>query len=107
MSEPNKMLSAIAEEAADSLRRLIVESSDEIQAAMIKAAQEAELQEAACKFNLAFRIGCDLDANKVTHTLSWSVKHTLEVETDMPKPDQPELFPKRDKAIEALKGGKP
>ena len=105
MSEPNRMLSAIAEEASDSLKRLIVESSEEIQSAMIKAAQEAAYQEAEAKFVLSFRIGCNLDTNKVTHTLSWAVKHTLEVETDMPNPDQPELFPRREKAIEDLEEG--
>ena len=107
MSTPNKMLERIAEEASDNLKFLISENSEEIQAAMVQVAQAAQETGDPIKFALSFKIACDLYESSVKHTLSWSVRHVREADAEMPDPDQPELFPKRDKAIEALKGGKP
>lgn len=81
-------IEAIAESAADNLRRLIVEAQEEISTAMIKCAEEAQLQEKEAVFRLGFSVVLNLDTNKMKQDLSWTIKRTLGVEDDIPNPDQ-------------------
>lgn len=82
---------AIAEEAADNLKRLMIEINEKIEEAISKAVEEAQLQEAPAKFALGFKVTLSLDENKITHALSWSNKTTLTVETEIPDPEQGKL----------------
>ncbi len=85
---PMTKIQAIAETASDNLKRLLNEASDEIEAAMVNAASEAQLQEKQAIFKLGFSISLNLDANTMDNDLSWSVKHKLSVTDEIPDPNQ-------------------
>ena len=81
----------IAETAAHNLQRMMRDGADEIESALIKAAEEAQLQEAEAKFTIAFAIKLNLDKGQMDNDLSWSVKHKLSVSDEIPNPDQLKL----------------
>lgn len=78
-------LDAIAEEAAENLKQFIKDGSSDIQDAILRCIKNAQLNESPAKFGLNLKIELGLDTGKVTNTLSWSTKHTLSAESDMPE----------------------
>jgi hypothetical protein len=68
-----------------------VEASKEIEEAIQKSVKEAELQDKEAAFKLAFGITLKWDAGKMECDLSWSVKHKLSVDEEIPNPDQLKL----------------
>lgn len=87
----NPKLEAIAHDAGKNLKHLISENTVEILAAWAKCEEEGLLNETSPKLRLGFAIIMDLDADKVTHRLSWSVTTVREIEGQIPDPNQLEL----------------
>lgn len=87
----NPKIEMIAEESAENLKRLVIESSKEIEQLMINAAEEAMLQEKDAQVSIGFAITLNLDTNEMKHRLTWSEKHTREVSSEIPDPDQLKL----------------
>lgn len=84
-------IESIAETSSGNLKRLMVDAAEQIEAAMIKAVEEAQLQDKDAVFKLGFTISLNLDTNKMDNDLSWSVRHKLSVSDDMPDPNQLKL----------------
>ena len=84
-------IEAIAEQSAHNMQRLIVEAADEINEAISKSVEEAQLQDKEASFKLTFGITLKWDSNKMENDLSWSVKRKLSVDDDIPNPDQLKL----------------
>ena len=87
----SKKIDAIAEVAAENFTNLLREAADDIQAAMIKATEEAALQEGEAKFNIGFTVLLNLDRNIQTHKLAWTVRNVRETECEIPDANQDSL----------------
>jgi len=87
----NAKLEAVGIKSAEVLRALIRESEKNILEAWNSASEEAQVQETAPVLRLGFTISLDLDANKMTHVLAFSLRRKLEAACDIPDPDQLEL----------------
>lgn len=90
----NAKLEAIAEQAAERLKALIKDGEKNILEAWSAAEEEALLNEAKPTFRLGFTIALDLDADKATYTLGFSIRHKLEINSPIPDPNQMELVEK-------------
>lgn len=87
-----EVLELIADQSANRLKELIIESADEIAEACHQAAEQAQEEESdSIKIKLAHTITLDLGKNRQTDGLAWSVRHKREVSGAIPDPDQPEL----------------
>ena len=87
----NALLKNIAEKASEDLRDLIESGSEDILTAIHKMEVEAQLQETAPKFNLAFKIAVDFDKATFACDLSWTLKQSLSTEHKIEDPNQPNL----------------
>ena len=87
----NPKITAIAIKSGVELAGLIRECDKEIILGMIKAAEEAQLQEGKARFKIGFTIALDLDADVATYTLGWSTKTTRETSSQIPDPNQLDL----------------
>lgn len=88
----NPKLQSIITKACADLAALANEGEDKIETAMGACAAEAQENETAARFRLAFSITLDLDADKMTTDLSFSTRTRLTAEANIPDPNQPEMF---------------
>ena len=63
--------------APEQLAALLTESADQIDAAIVSAATEAQAQESAAKLAIPFGIVVNIDKSAFEFSLGWSVKHKL------------------------------
>lgn len=87
----NEKLASIAQKAASNLVAQMKEGETDILAAWDKGVEEAQANENKLKFKLSFTIALDLDADKMTTKLGWSILQSLSVESAIPDPAQAEL----------------
>jgi len=87
----NQKLSAISTSACSDLSAFISEKESEILEAWNQAEQEAQDQETKPKFKLAFSVTLDLDADRMETALSWSVRHKVTLDRQIPDPSQSDL----------------
>lgn len=88
----NPKLNAIAENAASDFVELVREKETEILEAWNAAEEEAQLQETKPKFRLSLAVTLDIEADKMTSCLSFSVRRKVETTSDIPDPKQAELI---------------
>ena len=85
-------LQNIAENAPDKLKALITEAADDIEKALIAAAESANENDTEAKLGVGFRIVINLDKSQVDYDLSWNVKHKLTASMKLDDPNQTKLF---------------
>lgn len=77
--------------APEQLVALLTESADQIDAAIVSAATEAQAQESAAKLSIPFGIVVNIDKSAFEFSLSWSVKHKLTSACQIEDPKQEQL----------------
>ena len=87
----NPLLENIADIASEDIKRLIKEANDDLLSAIHKMQDEAQLQETAPKFKIAFGISLDFDNHQFDCALSWSVKQSLTTSHAIEDPAQGKL----------------
>lgn len=87
----NAKLKSIAEQAAEDLQDFVREKDKDIMEAWRAAETEAKDQETKPMFKLGFAITLNLQDDKMETALSWSVKHKVSCDHEMPSADQPFL----------------
>lgn len=81
----------VAEQASEHIGRMIKEQSTEIADAMTTLLSESQESGKKGALSLAFSIKIATDSNKVTYRLSFSEKHTSEIEDEVDDPNQKKL----------------
>ena len=84
-------IDAIAAEAARHLVTLMRESSEDIEAALVSTAAEAQASDVEAKLTITFAMIVSLDRNAVTHRLSFSTRHKVESVAQIEDQNQPAL----------------
>lgn len=87
----SEKLEAIRDQASSALCRLFTDAIPEMESAIQEVVAQAQEDETAPVFKVAFSIKYDLDKNKITHQLSYTMKHKWECGADVPDPSQPEM----------------
>jgi len=77
--------------APEQLVALLTESADQIDAAIVSAATEAQAQESAAKLAIPFGIVVNIDKSAFEFSLGWSVKHKLTSACPIEDPKQEQL----------------
>ena len=77
--------------APEQLVALLTESADQIDAAIVSAATEAQAQESAAKLAIPFGIVVNIDKSAFEFSLGWSVRHKLTSACAIEDPKQEQL----------------
>jgi len=84
-------IEALANQASEQFKALILEAKDEIETAAIACSAEAQVSETEAKL----RIGCvaawSLDRGGVEYSLTFGVRHKLTANAVLEDPNQPTL----------------
>lgn len=85
------ILQSLIERSQPKLAALLTEASDEIDAALVAAASEAQAQETKAKLRINYSMTINMDANSYDYALGFSVAHKLTASETIPDPNQVEL----------------
>lgn len=87
----NAKLEGLAKQAAEVLSEHIKEREEEILEAWKGVVSQASDDDKTPILRLGFSIALDLDGNKATYTLGFSVRRTIETAAEIPDPNQTEF----------------
>lgn len=80
-------IEAIAQQASETLVKLITEAESEIESSIDAVKEEAALSESPARFNIGFAIRLNLDKQTMETALSFGVRRKLSVSQPIPDPN--------------------